>query len=106
VSAPILVKVIFRAFKDGGDVIALFPEVPFDRHLCNCQSYQHVGQHGGANYSGVMRNTRAATRKEYAELAEELHRIGYALVVKQGDPGRAMEKKRRAELKIISCTGG
>lgn len=79
--------VIFRVWKSGsgkGDVIALFPlEKWDDRGMSLCQSYEHVGQHGGANYNGVMNRTRPATPAEYADLRRELEGIGYALDVRK-----------------------
>jgi len=71
--------VIFRKFRDGGDIIALFPEMEENDGLCN--SYQHIGQHGAANYCGLVsaqdRTTAPATPEEYADLLEELEAIGY-----------------------------
>jgi hypothetical protein len=72
-------KVIFRKWKDTGDVIALFPEQPADCAGRFCNSYEHVGQHGGADYYGVIQQTRPASKKESAPLARELRRIGYKL---------------------------
>lgn len=72
--------VVFRVWKSGsgkGDVIALFPAVPADNEGKYCDAYEHVGQHGGADYSGVMRATRRATPEEYAGLLKELTTIGY-----------------------------
>jgi len=71
--------VVFRKWKDGFDVIALFPELPADLYGQYCDSYEHVGQHGGACYHGVVMNSRLATPEESADLAEELTRIGYQL---------------------------
>lgn len=78
VSIP--VRVVFRRWRDGGGVIALFPELPADIHGRYCDSYEHVGQHGGADYHGVVRHTAPATPEESAALAAELARIGYRLV--------------------------
>lgn len=74
------VEVVFRKWKDSGDVIALFPELPADSHGRFCDSYMHVGQHGGADYTGVVRQTVPATPDECAALSVELNRIGYRLV--------------------------
>jgi len=73
-------KVVFRKFKDGGDVIALFPdqEEYGGRVVC----YQIIGQHGSADYRGVMRSTRAAMRDEYLPLLRELTSLGYILKLK------------------------
>ena len=71
--------VVFRKWRDGFGVIGLFPEIPADIHGYYCESYEHVGQHGGAGYHGVIMNTRPANSEEYADLFEELTRIGYKL---------------------------
>ena len=65
-------KTIFRKFKDNGDIIALFPEIPSDYIGRYCDSYVHIGQHGSANYQLVIKNTVLATPEEYAELKREL----------------------------------
>ena len=71
--------VVFRKWRDGFGIIALFPEIPTDLYGYYCESYEHVGQHGGADYHGVVMNSRLATTEEYADLFEELTRIGYDL---------------------------
>jgi hypothetical protein len=71
--------VVFRKWKNGFGVIALFPEIPTDLYGRYCESYEHVGQHGGADYWGVIMNSRPATEEESVDLAEELTRIGYVL---------------------------
>ena len=71
--------VVFRKWKDGFGVIALFPEIPTDLYGRYCESYEHIGQHGGADYFGVIMNTRPANTVESADLAEELRIIGYDL---------------------------
>ena len=68
--------VVFRVFKKG-DVIALFPEIPGDCTGRYCESYQHIGQHGSADYDGLMSITRPATLDEYASLAGELQGAPY-----------------------------
>lgn len=77
--APSKDKVVFRMF--DGEVIALFPEQDEGRGLVN--SYEHIGQHGGADYSGVISRSRKAIPKEYADLKKELTSIGYKLDVKE-----------------------
>ena len=80
--------VVFRKWNNG-DVIALFPDLPHDRH--HCMSYEHVGQHGGADYSGVVGMTSPASPEEYAALAAELRRIGYRLEIKSRARARVFE---------------
>lgn len=65
------VIVVFRKFRDG-DVIALFPAVPYDTRGVLCQSYMHVGQHGAAEYHQCMQMTVPAQSAEYAALLHEL----------------------------------
>lgn len=73
--------VIFRAFRDNGDVIALFVTVPADASGVYCWSYMHVGQGGAAHYHKLVADTRPATDEEAQPLREELERMGYELRV-------------------------
>lgn len=78
---PRKTRVIFRVFKDHNDVIALFPDDVFDSQG-NIASYMHVGQHAAADYTGVMRATRAASMDEYKSLKTELEKhVGYDLEI-------------------------
>ena len=70
-----MLPVIYRTWKDHGDVMALFPTIP-ESNYC-VMSYQHVGQHGGADYTGCIAMTRPATEEEYTPLHQELISIGY-----------------------------
>lgn len=74
------IKVVFRVFKDGGDVLALFPDEESSPGLC--LSYQRVGQHSSAMYYHCMRITRPAKPLEYKSLKTELESIGYELDIK------------------------
>jgi hypothetical protein len=71
--------VVFRIWKDGGGVIALFPELPADLLGRFCLSYERVGQHAAADYLGVIRQTLPACPEQYAALARELSLIGYVV---------------------------
>ena len=71
--------VVFRRWKDTGDVIALFPELPADLGGDCCDSYMHIGQHGGADYHGVVRQTKPCSPDDAATFAAELRTIGYNL---------------------------
>jgi len=74
---PIL-PVVIRVWKDDpDDVFALFPTDPADIDGRYCGCYQHVGQHGSADYYHCIRNSRPATHREAAPLLAELRRIGY-----------------------------
>lgn len=74
--------VIFRKWGDR-QIIALFPEHPHDFAGRFCVCYAHIGQHGGADYYGMINRTTPATLTEYADLKAELESIGYVLEVKQ-----------------------
>ena len=72
--------VVFRLYKDkkiATDCIALFPEDDYGQGFCG--SYQHIGQHGCADYHHVIGMTRPATDTERADLKAELEAIGYNL---------------------------
>jgi hypothetical protein len=74
--------VVFRVWKPrpnvgevGGDVIALFPEI--EEHNGLCSSYMHIGQHGAADYRGVIAATRPARWEEAQRLRNELEAEPY-----------------------------
>ena len=77
--------VIFRKWKvqtDPGDIIALFPWV--EESPGRCSSFEHVGQHGPADYCGVISRTTPATPAEYAGLRRELEQsYGYNLTIRE-----------------------
>lgn len=73
-------KVVFRTYKDG-EVIALFPDI--DEGNYYCMSYMHIGQHGAADYSGVIRDTKPASPEQYKDLQRELENIGYSLLIRK-----------------------
>jgi hypothetical protein len=85
-------KVLFRTFRDGGDVVALFPERPADNQLGHCLSYQAIGQHGAASVD-LSFCTRPSTAEEIAPLKAELERIGYNVQTVQRVTA-AMHRKR------------
>lgn len=71
-------EVVFRKYNDG-QILALFPyEQAYDNF---CESYLHIGQHGGANYAHCINSTKPATKEEYSELQKELEGMGYNLKV-------------------------
>ena len=70
-------KVIFRTWKDSGDVIALFPEISADYAGHHCLSFQHVGQHSAADYGIVLSRTRPSRASECTGLLHELEQRGY-----------------------------
>jgi len=95
-STSIATAVVFRKWRDTGTVIALFPELPSDLYGNFCDSYETIGQHGGADYHGVMAQTSPASPSEYESLAIELERIDYNLrPVRRAS--QAMHDRRREE---------
>ena len=70
--------VVIRVWNgDPDDVFALFPTDPADNYGHLCTSYQHIGQHAGADYGHCIANSRPAKRREAALLLAELRCIGY-----------------------------
>lgn len=74
-------KVIFRKFKDNGDVIAIFPEELGDSSIYTCSSYVRVGQHSACDPVGLIPVTKLAKKSEYKDLACELTNLGYNLQI-------------------------
>lgn len=74
-------RTLFRMFR--GEVLALFPGLAggVGRPWECLRSYAHVGQHGAAHLSRVMRDSRAATRAERAPLVRELRARGYRVKI-------------------------
>lgn len=75
---------IFRIYPDG-QTIALFPYEPWN-HRGDVTSYMHIGQHGAADYAGVIQDTKPATPEQYAPLQRELESIGYNLQILKRRP--------------------
>lgn len=92
---PQPVTAVFRTFRKGGEVIALFPEIPSDAYGHYCESYSRVGQHGGA-YPGAINGTRPATPEEIEPLKRELEGIGYVVTVRRKITPLMHEKRRAA----------
>lgn len=75
-----LTPVVFRVWPGrDADMIALFPTI--DAGDGKIMSFEHVGQHGGADYGLVIRKTRPARPSQYAVLMAELRQRGYDLKV-------------------------
>ncbi len=84
------VPVVFRVDRSGpfkDQPIALFPTLT-ERRGGFVTSYVHNGQHGSADYAGVVATTRRARPAEYADLKRELEQIGYCLKVVKRSPSR------------------
>jgi len=73
-------RVVFRKYKEG-DILALFPNMKGNNYRVGC--YQHIGQHGEADYQGCIASTVPATPEEYKDLAAELESIGYNLLIRK-----------------------
>jgi hypothetical protein len=74
-----ITPVVFRKFCDG-DIIALLPDETNDKtHMVN--SYMRIGQHGEADYTGIIRKTVPAKPSEYAALKKEMEKLGYVFKV-------------------------
>ena len=88
-------QVLFRVWKNNPEtVIAIFPEHPGTNDPHTCSSYEHVGQHGACNPSGLVDVTRAAKPTETKELTAELSRRGYKLVkIKRLRPSHLTTRK-------------
>jgi hypothetical protein len=86
--------VIFRRWRVTGDIIALFPELPSESEGRFCDAYEHVGQHGGADYHGVVRATRPVSVDDAGDLIAELTRIGYRLKPIKRASQRVHESRR------------
>ena len=75
---PEKTPVMFRMFR--GEALALFPTIPA---VCGkpwlVESYARLGQHGAADYNGVVAGSRPAKPSEFKALAQELRQIGYNL---------------------------
>src|SRR5574341_172138 len=77
--------VILRRWKaKPRTLIALFPE-DLVTPAGYVNSYEHIGQHGGSYYEGVIRATKPEPRdsEEAIALLTELRGIGYQPVVRQ-----------------------
>ncbi len=79
-------RVIFRKDIETGDIIAVFPELP-DVSWGNTRSdlytcYARIGQHSSCAAEYVLKNTRRASPREYANLMYELTSAPYEYVLR------------------------
>lgn len=89
--------VVFRKFKDTGEIIALFPEVPATNRPEHLMSYMHVGQHGTAHHGVVPDSTHPVhDPADYADLKRELESIGYTLDIRKKFPSGSYATRREA----------
>ena len=87
--------VVFRRWRDTKTVFALFPTLPSDNEGRYCDSYEHVGQHGGADYFGCVHVSRPVSLDEATDLIRELERIGYRLRVIKRASWKHHEARRK-----------
>jgi hypothetical protein len=87
-------RVVLRRWRKGGDVIALFPELPATVDGL-VTSYQHLGQHGAADYHHVISQTAPVPLdgpdRERDELLAELSSIGYQPAARPHRHGRRLK---------------
>lgn len=69
-----MTRIVFRKWRNG-DIIALFPDIQETEY--KVLVYEHIGQHGVADYTNVISITRPASPEEYHGLMTELKTIGY-----------------------------
>lgn len=98
-------RTLFRKWRTGKqEVFALFiDEAASSTNPVYCNSFQHVGQHGGANPQGCIYDSTRATPDEYAELKLELESdpYNYIIEVVQKTPSDSLER-RRAQIKALT----
>ena len=96
-----MTRVYFRKWSRSGDIIAVFPDqrgskVQYGGTHDTVGSYEHIGQHGAADYYLVMQYTRPAKPNEYADLQKELESAPYHYHLKVYQRASyAMHKQRR-----------
>ena len=89
--------VIFRVDRGiRGSVFALMPEVPADETGHFCTVYEHVGQHGAADYHHCIAMSRPADVWQYSPLLAELEGLGYRVAIRRRAT-YAMHKRCQAE---------
>ncbi len=94
-----LTDIIFRTETGNsvwkGTVFALFPHECSDNNG-NVTSYQHIGQHGSADYHHCIATSKLATPAEYADLKKEMEGLGYKIrVIKRQNREKYLASYRR-----------
>jgi hypothetical protein len=90
-----VLPVIFRKWqgRDWKEIVALFPTLPANQYG-EITSYEHTGQHEGADYGYVVSTTEPAKPSEYRPLLKELPKIGYKRLKVYKKENREMAKAR------------
>ena len=99
-------KVIFRKWNKKYDpkqgIIAIFPEEIVSMSMCDCGSWERVGEYGDINYWGtcvpevVIKKTKLATESEYLEDKKYLEDYyGFNLKVLKRVPGTAIKVRSK-----------
>lgn len=71
-----MLNVVFRKFKDQGDIIAILRDSETDCNTGMIMTYQTVGQHSEACKQAIIELTRPCKDpKEYKDLLTELENI-------------------------------
>jgi hypothetical protein len=78
-ASPDITAVVFRRWRDTGDIFALFPEIAVTADTALCGSYAHVGQHGVADYRLAIGLSRPCSLADASPLWQELQDRGYVL---------------------------
>lgn len=71
------IPVCFRAYRDNGEIIAIFPAMPESLNGYRCAVYAHMGGHAATNPQDMVAMTKPATEEQYTDLLRELVSIGY-----------------------------
>jgi len=77
--------VVFRKWKKQQGVIALFPFLKWNSSGL-IMSYEIIGEHGGADYDAVMKQTTKAKPSEFAQTERVLIARGYELNIRNKKP--------------------
>ena len=99
-----MTPVIYRRFKKGGEVIAVFPTIPSSVYWGECESYMHIGQHGTCSPTYLI-NTLTIPAEFDAEdvvaLRAELILLGYEDLKTYSRLQRKHYETRVAEIKRL-----
>lgn len=72
----VVTEVEFMFHEKNEDLFAFFPNEIFAQDPIMCSSYSHIGQHSACARE-YKKESRYATKEEYAELCTELENLGY-----------------------------